>query len=394
MVMKKSKIYFCLLSLLIICCKCTTKESTQKSGEVITEKSTVEVIDVLKKPTISEEDFVSSVSNLKYIPLKVDANSLIAEMTKVIEFENNFYILDRKYAAIRIFDLSGNFIRNLSNIGSGPGQYLSLNGFDIDTEKREIIVYTSESMKLIRYKMDGEFLSEKKTTFFGFDYLLDEKTDNNIFFINNNPVLDKQNYNLLYTDYNNSIKDNFFAFSKGDCYIINECGGMTKGADGLVYNNPLNDTIFNCNGSCKAKYAVNFGSLKCPDEVKRSISKVQELLNYSYLENKIYESKQAIIFPYTCNRYTYTAYYDKKNREVITNLNMPNLSFFIMRPPIGLNIKTNTFYSYISKEFVDIALNRDSKILEKLRVKNKDFVRLLENLKDDDNPILISYSFK
>jgi hypothetical protein len=389
----KNKIIYTLIYLIIVI-SCTSKESTDTTQGSITNNSKIEIINPLEKSSLTEDEFVNLVSDLKYIPLKGDSNSLIAEMTKVIEHENFFYVLDRKYAAIRIFDKKGEFKKNISNVGSGPGQYISLNGFEIDEEKNEIIIYSLESMKLIHYTLDGVFLNEKKISFFGSEFVINTKLKNYAYFLNNNPSLEKQNYNLVYTDYENKTNNNFFAFSKESGYSMDFSGGITKGESGIVYNTPLNDTIYNCNESCEAKYVIDFGSLKCPEDVKKNMMKIPELMKYSYVESKIYESKQALIFPFSYQRYSYTAYYDKKNKKLISNRDTPNLSFFIMRPPVGLNTKTNTFFSYISKDFVDMAKNRDSKILEKLRKKNREFVSLLEKLKDEDNPILISYSFK
>ncbi|SFB24928.1 6-bladed beta-propeller [Algoriphagus aquimarinus] len=89
----------------------------------------------------------------KIIPLETITESLIVEIDKLIESENEFFIFDKSQASILVFDENGKFLYRINKQGSGPGEYgrvvdILLNPFTDNLEllspDGEINVYTKK----------------------------------------------------------------------------------------------------------------------------------------------------------------------------------------------------------------------------------------------------------
>jgi len=76
----------------------------------------------------------------KALKLETTEESLIGNIDKIIKKKDRIYILDRLVAkALFVFDTEGTFLFKISNIGKGPGEFLSPNDFFIDTDGIKIL---------------------------------------------------------------------------------------------------------------------------------------------------------------------------------------------------------------------------------------------------------------
>lgn len=84
---------------------------------------------------------------------------LLNEITRLSSFQDNFFVLDSKAQALYAFNSEGQFIHQIGNLGSGPGEYASCTDFTIDTDKEEIIILDSALKKIFKYKAtNGRFI--------------------------------------------------------------------------------------------------------------------------------------------------------------------------------------------------------------------------------------------
>ena len=88
--------------------------------------------------------------SIRYVPLETNENSLIGEIGKIIYSNGIFYIFDHKKQIILLFDESGNHLGNVGSVGRGPGEYVSIRGFDVDSEGN-IYIWDVMSNKLVVY---------------------------------------------------------------------------------------------------------------------------------------------------------------------------------------------------------------------------------------------------
>ena len=76
----------------------------------------------------------------------------------------NAYVLDAEDIRIKIYDVDGNWIRNVGHRGQGPGEYMAISDFDVtkdgtiyilDTPQRRITVYTNVEKHITSFPLKG-----------------------------------------------------------------------------------------------------------------------------------------------------------------------------------------------------------------------------------------------
>jgi hypothetical protein len=97
--------------------------------------------------------------NVKAIILETGDNFLIGRVTELQVFDGKIYILDEHVAkALFVFDLNGKFIRKIGNIGKGPGEYIRITDFTIDTENR-FIYLLDRGNRVHKYELNGRYVN-------------------------------------------------------------------------------------------------------------------------------------------------------------------------------------------------------------------------------------------
>jgi hypothetical protein len=162
--MKKMKkiIYLCIFLLLFLSCK------EKKQSVVVSHNATYTInVDSLKM-----EEFPLNISvifkSVRTIILEDHEYAIIGQIDGIQVFENYIFVLDITHARkLFVFDRkNGKYIRQIGNMGHGPGEYVSLCDFCINKEKREIylldnlrkiLIYdmdTGKHIKTLRYNLD------------------------------------------------------------------------------------------------------------------------------------------------------------------------------------------------------------------------------------------------
>ncbi len=105
---------------------------------------------------------LSDVANhIDYVLLKLPDKSPIDQIVSVRIADNEIFCLD-KSCNLYVFDANGNFRTKIGNKGRGPGEYISLNKFDIDTVLKEVYLLDTGGGKILTYTSDGKYLYEIK----------------------------------------------------------------------------------------------------------------------------------------------------------------------------------------------------------------------------------------
>lgn len=115
----------------------------------------------------------------------------------VISSNDYFFLIE--FRAVYQFDKSGQFIRKIGRNGRGPGEYIQINGAQVDCESKSVIVFPGKTgNKIIHYDFDGKLLKEVKfegsqLSFSGFDLY-----DNSYYF--HTSCFDRfaENYQMIY----------------------------------------------------------------------------------------------------------------------------------------------------------------------------------------------------
>lgn len=203
-------------------------------------------------------------SKLEYIPLETDPECLIKTITNVSVTDS--YIFVSGYDRLLLFDINGNFIRQIGSTGRGPGEYPNVGNFIVDNNQREIYILSSRIVLV--YDFEGQYKRDFKTDFPSRQFIMDE---------NGNLILHPFNMPQPTDD---AVFSWYFVDNTGT--IITKLPNTLKRVNGgvIVPFSPLYmydgtphfmefgiDTLYNYTNSEKIPYAVfNYGNMKYPPD--------------------------------------------------------------------------------------------------------------------------------
>lgn len=122
-------------------------------------ESDIITVNLERRDNISAKELFS---DIQAIPLETTPESLIRDITQIKFFESQYYIHDYRRSQIFVFDREGRFQFALNEKGDGPGQYLNLSDFAIDTVRRNLVVLCAVSNALFFYDLEGKFIKKKR----------------------------------------------------------------------------------------------------------------------------------------------------------------------------------------------------------------------------------------
>lgn len=133
----------------LIVCSCQQKNRTNVNADININ------LDMLNEKVILASDLFS---RARTIILETKPESIIGTVSEIQVFDGKFYIRDMVGRSLLIFDLNGKFIRKIGSFGRGPGEYIMLLDFTIDTVKREIYVLDN-GLTIHKYSVEGEYIN-------------------------------------------------------------------------------------------------------------------------------------------------------------------------------------------------------------------------------------------
>lgn len=214
------------------------------------------------------------------IPLETSDSSLIKNIRGIKMIDKQLFIIDNSMC--KIYDLKGNFIKNLGAKGKGPNEYLNIGKMFFG--KKNIWLYDSYQYALYKYSYQGEVLSREKLRESVADltgvYLMQEE-DFAVFSPDRGYPGKKKMLTFLK---DGVVKDSIIHPYQigGQCFVnfyFEECQFFTyKGVDKLKCT--LNDTIYRVSINPQTKkreldvdYIFNLGQLKANKDARMEVMK-------------------------------------------------------------------------------------------------------------------------
>ncbi len=158
----KSKLFFTVILCCLICgCnqrKYTTEED-DNSQKILLDMPAINDVDW------KQEDMLSILDDFKYVVLESTDESIIGGIDKLEVYKDRIYILDMMTSSLFVFTIDGEFIYKINRIGAGPEEYIQLDFFSIDYENEHLVLTDLMSYWVMRFDMDGNFISRKKIPF-------------------------------------------------------------------------------------------------------------------------------------------------------------------------------------------------------------------------------------
>jgi hypothetical protein len=341
---------------------------------------------------------------VEIVPLSTNDDVLIDIIIKVKTNGTLIFISDRKHELF-VFNKKGIFLNKIGSRGQGPEEYVTITSFFIDEINDYIVVVDGFNGAFLSYDFNGKFISKKQCP-------IDEvKLSDDIFMLDDQYLLLNYNVNpwenIAYKLFNAndwktydiksykpiSISDFMLGFSK---YPI------AKSEEGVDFIMPLNDTVFNClNEKFSPKYVIEHtqkmaNAKSCQISFDNSfMSLCREYGKNGYFTgfSEIFETKEHILLNCKVSGFMLGYYLINKNRSEgkyyihQTDEKVNKLPFFNIISTDG-----NSFISVLQPENLlylkeKIANNSKDPYLKKLK-------DVIDNLRDDDNPVMIFYELK
>ncbi len=397
----------CLIILLMSCINTNQTNNTEGNTDfkTISATSIKEIIKLDSVPINIEvpEKFDmlnidNAIKEMKYVRLETNENSIIGRIDKILMYKNSIYILDNSFAeAIYIFDIKGNHIKTISRKGHGPEEYIKITDFCLKNDT--MIIFDEFGKKLLFLDQQGNYIFTKKTgfrfrnltVFPNGDYLLITRNSDNYFIeeigdyglligtpdsiikykgFNNNSLLKEYEGTILYPISSLNGQYSFAPLHSNYIYQINSDGSYFEKYK-LIFKNGLPENYFQKTDS------KNFDSYVKSNKIS--------FFHGAFVEN---ESHLFLRFNPPGDAYGYVIY-DKIRSTLICydRFTFPDDKYLGFSEPICTY--DNYFVGYIEPYAI---LQKKKRFLE-IHNKSTEMVDLIRNIHENDNPVLILYSF-
>ncbi len=118
------------------------------------------IIDLDSVGTTDDILYSEHFSNVKLVFLETTDECIVGNIDQLRTHDDLYYVLDRSFKSLLVFNEKGKFLRKIGKVGRGPGEYTSPRSFRIDEKNKKIYVLDYISRKLIIYDFDGKFLND------------------------------------------------------------------------------------------------------------------------------------------------------------------------------------------------------------------------------------------
>ncbi len=300
------------ISLFLLLNSCSTEKKIKDSSNCIIINASIDKKD--KMP------FNKYSIDVKLIPLETAKECLIGTIQSIIYRNEMFYIKSHRDNKILKFNIDGRYVGKLDLVGRGPGEYLSISDFIVDSENNIYILdmfvirkynHKFQFIEDYKIKLDKDLLpmsfyvtQDKNIYFWNHAYTDQNRNENRKwFYVYDNNKLHKKYLNINHTDF--SIK-RFYDYSN------------------KILVSPLrfDNKIVRLDGTeLIDEYIIDFGKYSVPQkyhsETFNSTNKTnlsEEVVNQSVIWNILYpiETKNFLSFTATKDRWRYQFIYDKK----------------------------------------------------------------------------------
>ena len=279
---------FCLLILLV---SCGQKEKSERDIECIN-------IDYHK----AEKENISSIPESimgasRYILVKEEsAEFLCQNFDKIEYYKDRFFILDFFKKKLVVCDKWGNLVAKVGRRGNGPGEYMNIVDFDVDS-KGSVYCLDGQLDKLFIYDSN---LKEKSNLKLSFEADAIQIFDNGdfLFALSSWNKGEGKGYKLMITDNKLKIKHLLLPFDEyiDDNYWISMIS-FTLHQGNIIYNRPIDNNIYVLHPEGEIQsFLFDFGVQNVPDEDKKNIeANISKFQNYTLLKSPILSTDDYIV---------------------------------------------------------------------------------------------------
>lgn len=387
--------YIILLSVLLFV-SCTRNKSEKADTNVQnSELYTIPVTDLKFQMDVSPY-----IKNIKYVKLEMTDESMIGDICSMEAFDDKLYIFDDVTRSVYVFSIEGYFLFTLNKVGQGPGEYTQIDFFSLDRNERQMIVADLVSYNILRYDLDGNFVSKQKINYWldGI-YPIEDKSFIALTNYRNNSEKIENQHNILFLDSMSNITCGYFPYPSKDISklrfpISSGNAGFYYGGNICNYFNRLQDTVYSVsNNTLTPKYVFDFGDKKFDQSYwTKDINILKDYIEREeYLSLSRMNETDDYVFYRIVYGAIYSGLYSKSTGSNLLSLIWYNGEDQIVGTPIATYKSCLIYYVPVSslldkKEKYDKDGWPEGKFIEQ----EKEFINTLS---EEDNIVLVFYEF-
>jgi len=371
------------------------------------------VIQLPESHHYKHEFFMSEiVEDINYIPLETTSDCLLKGGQTSL---TDKYIFTETDGKLFMFNRDGKFLRRINTVGQGPGE-CDLRDFGIDEQSQLIHLFDNWSLSIKTYDFNGHFQNEIKNPFLKEPEPDDnspwgmycDKKGNIVFTFSNSSgnmkykyaVMDKHG-EMIYKAPNYDLYDN-----KNRVYVMTLYPiPLYLYNNTLHYNYIFNDTVFKIEDdySCQPAYIIRTPKkITLEKQIKTSTREIAFSDWSGSFEHHAAREDHRYIYIYSGYRAPYIGLlsrYDKRTGDLMENINPKIINDWDGGPDIELNplLQTEDFLVYQQQPF-QMKESLTDEHFEKTKVafpeKRDSLKSMLNNMQEDDNPVLMIVKLK
>ncbi|HHU41699.1 MAG TPA: 6-bladed beta-propeller [Fermentimonas caenicola] len=367
---------------------CTPKEQNDKTLTLTVE---------LKDKGVS---FYNLFEKIELIPLELNENSFIKQITNMHLINDTLYVLDREVRSLTMFDgSSGKHLNTIMKVGQGPGEYTHVYDAIIDSVQQEIKLLSPFNF-INTYDLSGRFIKKDNLPFpenSASAHFRNFDDSTYLFWINSTPDLNIGNMVLISKKTHQII--NSFWRNKGleDSFVVSPF---------WTYNNKTYFSISITNNVYQItsegydiaykwdfdKYDIDKFREKevVPVELKHRSERMMELIQQMMNSDKLYRFNSR----HENNSYYYAQIVFKNEKSLAPHIfynKASGESHYFFKTTEGLSFIT---YLFADNYMIAELLTDDLETLLSSNLLNETERSKLNMRKDDDNPVLVKLYFK
>jgi hypothetical protein len=321
------------------------------------------------------------VSKIRVIALETRPECLIGTIKGLYQNDQGFYLLTDKIQIMH-FDLTGRFIWKIDKKGKGPGEYQYI--FDFALDDKGLILLDSSGKKLLFYDLNGQFIKEITNvpagigiTCSGMEYLA---------ILHGRAAslpLQKRELSIIRLD--GTAVSTFFPFDKNEGMSL--FSSFTRTSTGKVLFHPhFEPVIYEISGA-SIDTLIRFDFQQAPVHSFREMGEAAEFIGIRRIVDT--DKTFAAIFQSKSESSLWLLNHETGNSKLLSSSGL--FYGFPLSTPVWSNGK-EFIDSRDALDIIEILGKTDHGNLESLK-RNIDGFNSLEQLNQDDNPVLIFYKF-
>lgn len=138
------------LQIFIVSCCLMTSCTPQKSPS--------DLFHISEAIEVGNEQMRDFVEITHLIPIR-EPDYIIGRYDALRVHDSLIYVMDKMQHKIHILTMNGNLHAEIDRVGTGPGEYSSIEDFDIDSQGN-VWIFCSSEKKALQYTANGQFLSD------------------------------------------------------------------------------------------------------------------------------------------------------------------------------------------------------------------------------------------